>query len=278
VLQDADSGVGISDVCRTNESVWVKLHLWMSHVTRMTESCHTYEWVMSCMFLMHVIRTSQYESNHTYELAMLHSWTSHITHINESHVQMSHTYEWVTRKNKSCHPYEWVMSRQGAVLGVSISDSRPAGTALHESRAHVSRIHLAPFVDHEDSACLESPPFDLNYPLTRIIHWFELIKRDAHTPTHSIMPDTHSTILSRYNFFCTEKKREINVVECVSDVVWRGVCVRCSVATTSRLVWWAWRLNVPSIQGKQKNEQNKRHEEKRWDLYNRKLAFSTGCL
>ena len=39
-----------------------------SHVTRMNESCHTYEWVMS------------------------HVWRSHVTRMNES----CHTYEWVT--------------------------------------------------------------------------------------------------------------------------------------------------------------------------------------
>jgi len=43
-------------------------HLWhMSHVTHGNESCHTYEWVMS------------------------HIWMSHVTHMNES----CHTYEWV---------------------------------------------------------------------------------------------------------------------------------------------------------------------------------------
>ena len=39
----------------------------MRHVTRMNESCHTYEWVMS------------------------HIWIRHVTHINEA----CHTYEWV---------------------------------------------------------------------------------------------------------------------------------------------------------------------------------------
>jgi len=41
-------------------------HVWMSHVTHMNESCHTYEWVMS------------------------HTWMSHVTHMNESY----HTCEW----------------------------------------------------------------------------------------------------------------------------------------------------------------------------------------
>jgi len=48
------------------------------------ESCHTYEWVMS------------------------HIWMSHVTHTNEScHIRMSHA----THTNKSWNTYEWVMSR-----------------------------------------------------------------------------------------------------------------------------------------------------------------------
>jgi len=45
------SAAGISHVTHMNES-WhtyegVVSHVWMSHVTHMNESCHTYEWVMS---------------------------------------------------------------------------------------------------------------------------------------------------------------------------------------------------------------------------------------
>jgi len=47
---------------------WVMSHIWMSHVTRMNESCHTHEWVVS------------------------HLWTRHVTHINEAR----HPHEWVT--------------------------------------------------------------------------------------------------------------------------------------------------------------------------------------
>jgi len=46
-------------------------HVWTSHVTRMNESCHTYERVMS------------------------HVWTSHVTRMNES----CHTYERVMPRN-----------------------------------------------------------------------------------------------------------------------------------------------------------------------------------
>jgi len=72
---------------------WVMSHLWMSHVTPMNESCHTYEWVM--------------ESCHTYEWVMSHIWMSHGTHMNHScHTWMS----FVAHMNESCHRYEWAMS------------------------------------------------------------------------------------------------------------------------------------------------------------------------
>ena len=58
----------MNESCHTYE--WVMSHIWMSHVTHMNESCHTYEWFMS-----HVS----------------HIWMIHVAHINESW----HTYEWV---------------------------------------------------------------------------------------------------------------------------------------------------------------------------------------
>jgi len=57
----------------------------MSHVTHMNESCHTYEWVMS------------------------HIWMSHVTHMNES----CHIYEWVMSQHNSCifcpHFHPWLV-------------------------------------------------------------------------------------------------------------------------------------------------------------------------
>ena len=88
---------------------WVTSHIWMSHVTCINESCHTYEWVMSLMshiWMSHV--THMNESWHTHEWFMSHIWMSHGAHINES----CHTYEWVmshlwlshvTHMNESCH-------------------------------------------------------------------------------------------------------------------------------------------------------------------------------
>jgi len=92
----------------------------MSHVTHMNESCHTYEWDMSHIWISHVTKwmshvTHMNESCHTYEWVMSHVWISHITHMKESchinewdmsHIWMGH----VTHVNESCHSYEWVMS------------------------------------------------------------------------------------------------------------------------------------------------------------------------
>jgi len=88
----------------------------------MHESCHTYEGVMSHIWMVHVTHTNT--SCHTNEGVTSHEWMSHVTHMMQnkgfiwssitchtyervmSHVWMSH----VTRMNESCHTYECVMS------------------------------------------------------------------------------------------------------------------------------------------------------------------------
>ena len=70
----------INESCHTYE--WVMSHIWMSHVTHMNESCHTYEWVMSHIWMSHVSYQSHQEyqcSCHTYESC--HTlWESCYTH------------------------------------------------------------------------------------------------------------------------------------------------------------------------------------------------------
>jgi len=82
---------GMNESCHTYE--WVMSHIWMSHVTHMNESCHTYEWVMSHIWMSHV--THMNESCHTYEWVMSYIWMSHVPHTNES----CRTYEWVMAMN-----------------------------------------------------------------------------------------------------------------------------------------------------------------------------------
>jgi len=52
------------------------------------------------------------ESYHTYEWIISHIWMSHGTHVNELCHTMSHIWmNLVIHLNGSCHTYEWVMSR-----------------------------------------------------------------------------------------------------------------------------------------------------------------------
>ena len=73
-------------------------------VTRMNESCHTYKYVMSDIWMSHV--THMNESWQTYESVMAHIWMSHGAHMNESW----HICEGVSGDlayiNKSGHKYE----------------------------------------------------------------------------------------------------------------------------------------------------------------------------
>jgi len=85
----------MNESCHTYE--WVISHIWMSHVTHMNESCHTYKWVMSHIWMSHV--THMNESCHTYEWVMSHIWMIHVTHMNES-----------------CHTYDYTLELRAIVL------------------------------------------------------------------------------------------------------------------------------------------------------------------
>jgi len=83
--------------------------LWISHVTRMNESCHTCERVTSHVRMRHV--THMKKSCRTNKRVKSHIWLSHITNVNESR----HKHEWVTShtwmshvtyRNESCHVNE----------------------------------------------------------------------------------------------------------------------------------------------------------------------------
>ena len=80
-----------------------------NHVTRINESCNTYEW-----FTMRHIPIRDMSMSHIcMSRLMWHIWMSPVTHMNES----SHTYEWVKcdtflYETWVCHAYEWVISYQ----------------------------------------------------------------------------------------------------------------------------------------------------------------------
>jgi len=101
--------------------------LMKSRVTRQNESCHTYEWVMShvTMSMSHIRMSHVTRKNESWTRRRPSSlpFRNSDTWRNESvgsHTLTNHaTYEWsahmdeschVTRRNKSSHTYDWVMS------------------------------------------------------------------------------------------------------------------------------------------------------------------------
>ena len=90
------------------------LHVWMSNVTRVNESCDTREWVMS------------------------HARVSHATSVNTS-FHMGRREELmchVTRVNESCHTWVWNMS-----CHVTGDVERNGWVRLHVWMSHVTRVN-----------------------------------------------------------------------------------------------------------------------------------------
>jgi len=86
-------------------------HIWILHVRHM----NAYEWVTSHIHI--ILQPIKYSAlcHVTYARVILHTWLSHITHMNTS----CQTHEWVmsyiwmshvTHMNTSCQTHEWVCS------------------------------------------------------------------------------------------------------------------------------------------------------------------------
>ena len=127
----------MNESCHTYE--WDMSHIWMRHVTHMNESCHTYEWGR------HATRTNA--SQHTCEWVTAHTWMSLVTHMNES----CHTYEWVmshiwmshvTHMNESCHTYERVMSHvcMSHVTHINVTHINDGGHAHMQTDSSFLRV------------------------------------------------------------------------------------------------------------------------------------------
>jgi len=90
--------------CRVPRNLHVT-HMWMSHVTRVNESCHTCEWSHvthmneSCHAYGRVM-SSMDESCHTCVWVMSHRWMRHVTRMDEA----CHTYEGVVPNSWERHP------------------------------------------------------------------------------------------------------------------------------------------------------------------------------
>ena len=159
----------------------------MSHVTRTNESCHTYEWVMSHVWMcqydapahnqqlagytqrppelslvsalapISVYRSHVTHVNQSYEWVMSHVWTSHVTHMKES----CHTYEGVTshmlishvsRMNELCHTYESVMSH---IWTSHVANAKQSCHTYERVMSHMLIIRVTNM--HESTPKVKSP-------------------------------------------------------------------------------------------------------------------------
>jgi len=124
-------------------------HMWMSRVTHMDESCHSYGYVMSHISTSLVTHVNA--SCHTYEWVLSHTWMSHVTHMGPScltcgqivsHMWMSH----VAHMNESCHTNEWVISN----LWIShITHKNESCPTYGHVMSHIWTNH----VTHMDASC-----------------------------------------------------------------------------------------------------------------------------
>jgi len=134
--------------CHTYE--WVMSHIWMSHVTHMNESCHTYEWVMSYIWMSRFTRTNESyicmsQVTHTRShitVCNLSISTSHkrfTRHTNDSHVTWfrRHTHDWAALT----HLYE-----SGWKVGITDESRMSHDWVVDESRT--SQVTLS------DKTCL----------------------------------------------------------------------------------------------------------------------------
>jgi len=99
----------MNESCHTYECVMS--HIWMSHVMHMDEACCTYEGSISHRYMSRVAHMNEacrtWMSHGVHMNESCRTWMSHVAHMNEA----CRTHEGVmSHMIESCHTYEWVMS------------------------------------------------------------------------------------------------------------------------------------------------------------------------
>ena len=136
---------------------WAVLHKCMKHVARSNNSCRTYEWVMSYIYMC-VLRYFGERSRVVYKWVMSHIWMKHVAHMNQSCCKYkwvtSHIYMcvlWrevmcsaltshVTHMDKSCRKYECVVS---CIHMCVLSDFGVKSRAVYEwAISHIWMSHV----------------------------------------------------------------------------------------------------------------------------------------
>jgi len=138
----------------------------------MIESCPTYKWVMSLIWLSHVPRTN--ESCHSYDWVTSRVRMSHVTHTNRPHpwpvptrpvgnesrhiferVRMSH----VPRTNTSRHTCEWATIYVWVSHVTHTNESRPwpLATQPAENESRHTHEHVTSQICMSHVTCMNAP-------------------------------------------------------------------------------------------------------------------------
>ena len=138
-----------------NTYEWVMSHIWMCPVTRMNTSYHTYEWVtwFVCLLMSHIPMC------HVTSVNIQSIWIGHVACVFEYFLITSvgkgdvygcaHGVSHVTRRNPSCHTYEWFVSHT-CMLYVWSEKALSMAVHLEWVMSHIWMSH----VTHMHVVCL----------------------------------------------------------------------------------------------------------------------------
>jgi len=175
--------------------------------------CHTYEWVMSCVWMSHVTHmksassthdvplftyaTYMNESGHACKWVMWHIWFLLRQHINSAastHDVPLFTY--VTHLNESCRAYEWVMSHTWILLHQLRPHTMSHSTHIsHKWMSHVARMNES---CHTYKFCCVNcvhTPCDVHTSCIDAADLAHVWTWNAHNYTHTRNTRTHVNII-----------------------------------------------------------------------------------
>ena len=158
--------IWISQVTCMHESCHVYSYdIWTSRVAYMNESCHTYEWVMSHTCMNHVIYMNK--SFHIYERVISHIWISQSTYMNKSR----HIYEWVTSPTHTCiYVYTHIHTHARSLPIHTFSLTYTSSLSHTHTLTHIHRLVRA---SHQQTKLTKDDCVALD---VHLVHWIYILK------------------------------------------------------------------------------------------------------
>jgi len=176
----------INESCHTYE--WAKSHIWMSHITHANGTCQMYQWVMWHISKSHVTRIN--ESSHTYQWLMSHIWKSQVTYMSESRTHINGPLD--TLMSRVTRMNEWMNHV------IHIKESMSHAPHMSESRTHIN-APLETLMSHISYGWVNEPcdsyqwvaSFVWRSHVTHSYEWMMYVHRKIHSLIHSLVWMSH---------------------------------------------------------------------------------------